>query len=193
MADAIFFGTYVLLWACTAFAVTGVIGLYGHTAQQQARTREGRASMGPAIGEPLPGHLRNDVREAMNATASSVGLIGFVSTSCRPCEALKPVLLDALKRRREVSCLLYCQGPSEDIVAAWGELFRGHVQLRYDSAADHGNRAGISITPFFLGVVQDLTVASKGILNDSDAIEQFLLDCERFPAARPLVGVGLRR
>lgn len=178
MAEALFLASYVLLWACTAFCLVGVVGLYGQAARQKTTTREGRANMGPKIGERLSPSLQLALGSVMGGSPT-VGLIGFVSTSCRPCKAMLPEL-QAVLEQAEAACLLLCQAPSEADAHTWGQILEGRANIQFDARGQRANEAGILLTPFFLGLTPDYIVAAKGISNDREMIEQFVNDCRSF-------------
>jgi methylamine dehydrogenase accessory protein MauD len=165
--------SYVALWILVLVEAVAIFALYHHFGEMYLSSREGRAQQGPELGSSLqPRELVDLQGSAVRLpSAAAPALLLFASTTCRPCQKLRPELRELAARRGSLEALVVCAG-EQDEVRRWSAELDGRVRVVADRSGRLALDYGIALTPFCVAVDRFGTVRAKGIVNDGAGLER---------------------
>lgn len=165
--------SYIVLWIVVVVQAVGLFSLFHHFGSLYAKSREGRAAQGPAVGSFLGIAETPDVHgtPVRWPVAGTPTVLLFFGTDCSICAALKAMVLPRLlERHPDVSFVVLCGGPRDD-VRRWAQDVPDGVPVvpdpRFRIAAKHQ----IALTPFAVAVGPDGTVRSRGGASNEGLLE----------------------
>jgi hypothetical protein len=169
------FTSYVVLWCLVIILAIAVFALYQHFGQMYLVSREGRASQGPAVDQPLG----STPAEALNAlpfvvpAPEIITAIVFADTKCRLCERLKPDIERFALRHESIETVIICGGTRRD-VEAWADGLCSDITVIPDPNQRLAARYRIGLTPFVVAVDDGGVVRMKGLVHDEEGLEEAL-------------------
>jgi len=183
----------ILLWIGLIVVLYALFGLYHHFGQMYLSTREGRSSHGPKIGARLKATTVTDMAGSQLElpVPGTAALLLFTSTSCEVCEKFLPQL-DAFIRDHdgELVVVVICAGEPEG-VRGWLRDRGRLARVVADPKQRLGERYGVGIVPYCLGVNEAGEVRTRGVINTRDGLES-MADRVMAPAEPPPAGLPVR-
>lgn len=186
----LFLVSYVILWGLCIVQLIALFALYNHFGEMYLSSREGRTGQGPSIGSRIETVQAEDLTGAIVHVplSSTDSIIVFVSTACKPCNALRGRLETYAQPHDGPGLTLVCAG-SKTAVRKWAAPLPASIRVVADPTRRIATKYRIAITPYYIGVDASGILRTKGIVNDLKGL-QFAADMLVSPAGRIRVDWG---
>lgn len=173
--SSLFLTSYIALWAIVVVQFIGLFALYRHFGAMYLGTRQGRASLGPAIGERLVMQSATTIDGSLVRTVLSgqESVIVFVSTKCEPCEKLILALPEFALANPEIRIAVISKGSLAE-TRAWTEVLTNVIAIVPDPGGRLGAGLNIGVTPYAVGLDETGLVRAKGVVNDGDGLREMM-------------------
>jgi thiol-disulfide isomerase/thioredoxin len=162
-----FFASYAVLWALVIFLSALVLLVYRHFGLQAMGTFEGVSRTGLRIGEeapPVSGNSREGPGVTLWITPERTSLLVFVSSGCRPCEAIVPDL-NLIASRLQTPDIAAITTNNDDL-AAFDLKYLPQFPVLSDEGVGTARAFKVRATPFAFVIGTTGRVLGKAVISD---------------------------
>jgi thiol-disulfide isomerase/thioredoxin len=155
--SALFWGSYILLWALAVASAIMVVLLARAYSRTLDSAIEGRSEKhGPPVGGKVPERLSGAIDESKQGA-----IVVFFAGGCGPCKSALPTVSWVSERYCELaSFIAVIRGTSEELMEFRSQL-SDQMVLLHDEDGRLGRQCEVGMTPFALAVGPDGRVVAK--------------------------------